>query len=126
MSTEQIADLLPYLVIIALLWVLWRRRRAFGWDARPKKPPLSPAEFGRRGDLTLLRDILTGQFSIAEVNALSHDLGIGYDKLSGSTHAEKITSLLQAVYSRDRLPDLLDLARQARPDRAWPELLTDP
>ena len=65
-------------------------------------------------------------FNLDELRVLSFDLGIEHEDLAGETRQAKIISLVDFVQRHDRLPDLLEVLAQTRPDVDWrkPNLLS--
>ncbi len=63
-----------------------------------------------------LLDLLTSALSLAEVQELCAFLEIDYENLEGSTKTIKILSLIQYLDRRSRLPELITLLQQRRPD----------
>ena len=72
--------------------------------------------------LTHLRQLLVKRFSDGEIRTLCFDLGVEYDDLPGSGKADKARELVDCMDRHERLPDLVRVGRQSRPDVSWPEV----
>jgi serine/threonine protein kinase/ATP/maltotriose-dependent transcriptional regulator MalT len=69
-----------------------------------------------------LRQALVQRFDEGELRTLYFDLGIGYDSLPGEGTDDKARELILYLVRHDRLPELLDLGMQLRPDIPWDDL----
>ena len=88
-------------------------------------PPVAPALEERAPDreyLIRLRQTLTGRFDVGELRTLCFDLGLDYDDLPGEGRASKARELIRYLERRGRIPDLVTVGGQMRPDVFWPEL----
>ena len=65
---------------------------------------------------TQLRDTITRKFDANEIVLLCADLNVDYDSLEGDTKEIKVQGLINYLNRRDRLPELLELCRQLRPN----------
>jgi hypothetical protein len=63
-----------------------------------------------------LRQILTLRFDEGELRTLCFDLGIEYENLPGTTKADKARELVLYFEHRGRIPELLELIRNSRPE----------
>jgi hypothetical protein len=66
-----------------------------------------------------LRENLMDSFSLEEVQSLCFDLGIEFDDLEGRRKTNKVESLLSYMERRDRIPDLVRVCSQKRPNVVW-------
>lgn len=73
-------------------------------------------------DLGQLRQLLTAYYSENELKTLSFDLGLDYEMLSGPTKGDKARELVLHLWRVGRLPELVQLGRETRPNVAWPDL----
>lgn len=69
-----------------------------------------------------LRKILNDHFSMGDLHLIAYDLGIDSDNLNGNTKIEKIHDLLVTLQRQERLPELVVLIREERPQLTLPEL----
>ena len=76
--------------------------------------------------LTQLRQLLSKRFSDGELRTLCFDLGVEYEDLPGAGKADKARELVDYMDRYERLPDLIRLGRQARPDVPWPDIGAQP
>jgi hypothetical protein len=58
---------------------------------------------------TILRQYLLAHYSLEELQALSISLGIDWEQLDAGAKREKVRSLLQYLYRRNRVDELIDL-----------------
>jgi len=72
-------------------------------------------------DRTKLRQIVTQYFSAGELRTLCFDLGVDYDDLPGAGKTNKARELISYLQRRDRLPELVEMIRQLRPNAPWRE-----
>lgn len=72
--------------------------------------------------LTELRQVLAVRFSEEELRTLCFDLGVNYDDLQGEGKAGKARELVAFLDRHGRIPELLEIGRQLRPDIPWPDL----
>lgn len=70
-------------------------------------------------DRIRLREILTRYFDAGEVRTLCFDLGVDYDSLPGEGKASKARELIAHLERRSRLPELVEMGKQQRPDVPW-------
>jgi hypothetical protein len=68
--------------------------------------------------LTELRQLLTERVDIEELRTLIFDLEVDYDNLRGEGKAGKVRELIRYLKVRDRIPELIEVARQNCPDVA--------
>ncbi|UCC97154.1 MAG: hypothetical protein JSW66_15070 [Phycisphaerales bacterium] len=73
--------------------------------------------------LTELRRILATRFDLGELRTLCFDLGIRYDDLSGEGAANKARELVAYLHRRGRIPQLIKVGKNERPDIPWDEIL---
>lgn len=66
-----------------------------------------------------LREMLVDRFDDTELRTLCFDLDVDYDGLSGEGKADKARELIAYLARRDRLAELVERGRQARPDIPW-------
>lgn len=72
----------------------------------------------------LLRQI-DSLFSLEDVQTLCLALGIDYENVPGHTREGLIRELIRILIARDRLQELVDLARAQRPAAAWADVPAD-
>lgn len=70
-----------------------------------------------------LHQLLMEQFNLEELRTLTFDLQLDWDELEGSRKSSRVWSLLLALSSKNRLPDLLEHSAQLRPHANWSELI---
>jgi len=75
--------------------------------------------------LILLRRNLTDYFADNELSALCSKLGIDYEHLRGHGKAARASELVRYLAARGRIPDLIALASQLRPDVLWENIPAD-
>ena len=71
--------------------------------------------------LSHLYQLLDQFFNEEELRTLCFDLDIDYDNLGGRGKAANARELVQRLQREGRLPDMLTLTRQRRPDVPWPD-----
>jgi hypothetical protein len=69
-----------------------------------------------------LREMLVDRFDDTELRTLCFDLEVDYDGLSGEGKADKARELIAYLARRERLAELIERGRQARPDIPWEEM----
>jgi hypothetical protein len=79
----------------------------------------------RQKYLTRLRQTLATRLDDSELRTLCFDLGIDYADLPGEGRADKARELIAYLDRRDRIPDLLSVGHQLRPDILWPQTYLD-
>jgi nucleoside phosphorylase len=72
-----------------------------------------------RIDVTALRELLTSQFNIEELQDLCVDLSIDYEILAGQGKGGKARELITYAQRHSRMIDLVSLVRRLRPDADW-------
>ncbi len=72
-----------------------------------------------RKALSQLRQMLTTRFSESDLKIITYDLGLEYSDLPGDEFRLKALYLVDEMNRRNRLPDLIALARQLRPEIEW-------
>ena len=70
--------------------------------------------------LTTLHRILVSHFDEEELKTLAFDMGIDYDDLPTQGRANKARELVKLAVREQRLPELVELAREYRPKADWP------
>jgi ATP/maltotriose-dependent transcriptional regulator MalT len=97
------------------LLALGRQQRPdISWDAVPAAPDAASSNS--------LRQTLVERFDEGELRTLYFDLGISYDRLPGEGTDDKARELVLYLARHDRLPELLDLGAQMRPEIPWDSL----
>lgn len=81
-------------------------------QSRPASP--SPA--------AALRQLMHVSFSLDEIKALSFDLGVDFDSLSGDDKSSKIIELIQHCGRTGSVAALVDHCRKLRPSAGWDSL----
>ena len=69
--------------------------------------------------LIRLRKLMVDGFGADDLKTLCFDLGVDYDDLPGTVRSTKVVELLTYLDRRRRLPDLIQVGRDERPDIAW-------
>jgi AAA+ ATPase superfamily predicted ATPase len=83
----------------------------------------SPQEgVSRQGYLVRLRQILNVSFGEGELNTLCFDLGVDYESLPGKGKAGKARELVTYLERRGRIPDLVKIGTQQRPNACWEDV----
>ncbi len=75
---------------------------------------------------TQLRQILATRFDTTELRTLCFELDVEYSNLPGRSKAEKEQELIVYLERRQRLPDLVKVGQQLRPDIDWGDTPTVP
>jgi formylglycine-generating enzyme required for sulfatase activity len=75
--------------------------------------------------LSDLRLLLENRFDVSELRALCFDLGIEYDGLAGPRKTSRVTDLVALLNRQNRIPELVEVGRQLRPDIDWKGLVGD-
>jgi energy-coupling factor transporter ATP-binding protein EcfA2 len=68
---------------------------------------------------------MLARFDLEELRTLVFDLYINYDDLRGEIISAKVQALLEYLEKQDRLPDLLVLLKQRRPNLHWDGIFPD-
>lgn len=79
-------------------------------------------------ETTIRRDLhsfIANHFSLEELQILSFDLSIDYDHLVGEIKPIKIISLLLYALRNGRIPALMNLLKEYRPNVLWPDFSPD-
>lgn len=66
-----------------------------------------------------LRQMMEQTFNLDDIQSITFDLQLDYENLDGNTKIAKIRALIQTCARLQRLPDLLTLCRQMRPNLDW-------
>ena len=74
-------------------------------------------------DSAELTRLLRTRFDREELRTLSRNLGTDYDDLPAEGKAAKARELVGHMERRDRIPDLVKLGQQTRPDIPWDDAL---
>jgi hypothetical protein len=82
-------------------------------DAVPQEHAPSPYELRR------LHQILTTRFGGEDLRTLCFYLGVDFDSLKGEGKEGKARELLKHLAHRNRIPELIEIGRQIRPDIQW-------
>ncbi|MCB8980699.1 MAG: hypothetical protein H6657_25085 [Ardenticatenaceae bacterium] len=69
--------------------------------------------------LSQLHQLLNQHFNLAEIRILCLDLNIDYESVAGEEKPSRIRELLLGLGRNGRLPDLITLAQQLRPNVNW-------
>lgn len=72
--------------------------------------------------LTKLRKLLVLHFDEAELRFLCFDMGIDYESLAGGDKMGKTREILTFLERHNRIPELVEVVRDSRPDLDWEEL----
>lgn len=73
----------------------------------------------QRKYLIRLRQILDTYFNAGDLRTLCFDLSVDYDSLPGEGKANKARELVAYLERRGRIPELVALGRQQRPNVSW-------
>lgn len=68
-----------------------------------------------------LRKILNDHFSMGDLHLIAYDLGIDSDNLNGNTKVEKIHDLIIVLQRQGRIPELIVLVQEERPQLSLPD-----
>ena len=74
---------------------------------------------GEREQSIGLRQVLIERLSDGELRDFCFELGIDYANLPGEGKAQKARELIAHLGRRNRIPELLTVGRQLRPDISW-------
>lgn len=66
-----------------------------------------------------LRRLITAHYNDAELQTLTHDLGLDYEELPGQVKSSKVVHLIQTAARRGVLLDLITLCQTERPNIDW-------
>lgn len=69
-------------------------------------------KIGADSPRTILRQYLLANYNLVELEQISGDLGIDWEMLDAGAKREKVRSLLQYLYRRNRINELVDLMHQ--------------
>ena len=69
-----------------------------------------------------LLEILKARLNKEELGEVAFRLGIDYDDLRGESKTAKAISLIEHLAHRERLPELVQVGKELRPDIRWPLL----
>jgi tetratricopeptide (TPR) repeat protein len=72
--------------------------------------------------LSQLHRLLSDYYSLEELRDLSLALGLDYDELSGERKSSKTWDLIRQAVVQQRMPELLAIAAQQRPQVDWPAI----
>ena len=70
--------------------------------------------------LSQLRQLFSVYFSESELKTICFDLGLDYEMLPGSGKGDRARELISHMWRNGRLPELVELGRELRPNLAWP------
>ena len=73
-----------------------------------------------------LRQNMIERFSMYEVKEICFDLGIDFDSLPGSGKDAKVLELVDLCRRQGKIPDLVEMLSQLRPDIEWKEPISNP
>lgn len=62
-----------------------------------------------------VRDLLNSRFNMADLEVLSHTVGVDFEEIPGNTRLMKSLSLVEHMARRERMPDLITAIRAKRP-----------
>lgn len=101
----------------------WKKRTETYWAEKTggtavaaPPPSASPTD---RSQLTRLRQMLTSRFNESDLKLITYDLGLDYSDLPGDEFRLKALQLVDEMNRRNRLNDLITLAKQLRPEIDW-------
>ena len=75
--------------------------------------------------LTQLHRLLNQAFNLEEVRTLCFELGIEYDDLGGEGRSDRSRELIRLMARQGRLPNLVTVATEKRPQLVWPSVPAD-
>ncbi len=70
----------------------------------------------------IIHEILDEKFDGEELKTLVFRLGVDYDNLSGGGKASKARELIKSLERQGRLPELVQVGKELRPDISWPDV----
>lgn len=71
--------------------------------------------------LVELSQLIRKHYSLGELKSLCFELQVEYDDLAGETLTNKVQALVEYLERRGRVPHLLPLLKQQRPNTPWPD-----
>jgi hypothetical protein len=80
----------------------------------------------QRKMLIELRKILSERFNVNELQTLCFDLDVKFDALPGQGSDNKARELISHLERRDRIPELVEIGKQLRPDISWDDVFQVP
>lgn len=113
--------------IVQIIDYLQKQREQRALATRNK--PLSaaaPHSDDTPSHLAYLRQQLTNLFSEGELRNLCFDLGVDYESLPARSKDGKARELITHIQRNSRLPELIRMGRQLRPQAHWPDLPQEP
>ena len=78
-----------------------------------------------RKQIVRWRQILITRFDEGELRILCFNLGIDYASLPGESKADKTRELIAYLERHARIPELVEVGRQLRPDISWIQIIPD-
>ena len=75
--------------------------------------------------LSQLHEMLNEYFNMAEIQDICFQLNIDFESVAGAEKPSRIRELLLALGRNNRLPELIDLAKELRSHVEWPPIPTD-
>jgi hypothetical protein len=75
--------------------------------------------------LTELYNLLNRYFSLEEIRTICFNLSVDYDNIPGEGKSAKTRELILGLARVDRLPQLVNMVREMRPNAPWPSVPAD-
>jgi hypothetical protein len=75
--------------------------------------------------LTNLHNLLNHYFGEDEIDMLCFQMGIDRESIAGNSKPARIRELIISLGRKGRLPELVQLARQERPNVSWPSVSSE-
>ncbi len=75
--------------------------------------------------LTELHNLLNRYFSLEEIRTICFNLTVDYDSIPGEGKSAKTRELILGLSRVDRLPQLVNMVREMRPNAPWPSVPAD-
>ncbi len=95
-------------------------RETYAIDAQATATQSAPAGLAAgsgemHGIKVRVRDLLNSRFNMADLEVLSHTVGVDFEEIPGNTRLMKSLSLVEHMARRERMPDLITAIRAKRP-----------
>jgi hypothetical protein len=87
------------------------------YGTSPATPPTEG--INKKGAEEVISRALTEYFTSDDLNTVSFEMGIDYEELGGESRAAKARALVQMARQQNRLPELAEVIRRARPQVDW-------
>lgn len=84
--------------------------------ATPQPPVINKVELSK---------LIRQHYDLNEFKNLCFELQVAYDDLPGETLTNRVEALVEYLERRGRVPELLTLVKQERPNATWPDTISD-